>query len=118
MPVDLEKYVDQRFRDLEAKMSLIEGGIYRAAQSTNASLERLVGLVEEMRNQRYITQEMLQAELNAHIDVDQSFHDDVQGRLREIERILANYAGRLWGLGIIVTVVSVAATFIARWLGR
>ena len=108
MAIDLEKYVDQRFRDLEEKMALMADGLNRAARDTTTSLDRLVVVVNDLRDQRYVTQDVFQAETKSHEATDERFHGAVDARLRAIETTMANHAGRFWALGIVVTAINTA----------
>ena len=121
MAIDLEKYVDQRFRDLEEKVALIAESQATAVRSAAASLEHRLEAMNELRDQinrergLYLTSDVFHAETKAHAASDDRTHAQADLRIRIIETTMANYAGRFWAVGIVATLAGLVVNLIIRF---
>ena len=121
MTIELEKYIDQRFRDLEERVALLAESQAQAVRTAAGNLEHRLEAMNELRDQinrergLYLTSDVFHAETKAHAAADDRVHGNVDLRLRMIETTMANYAGRFWAVGILATLASLAVNLAIRF---
>ena len=120
--VRLEKHYDQRFKDLEDKMNMNKAAQAEATRHAAEALEHRLDGMNEFRDQlskergQYVTRELFGSETQAHANADKETHTDIDRRLRALETVVANYAGRIWAIGAGITLLNLAIAAFGLWL--
>lgn len=112
--VDLIRYVDQRFKDLEQRMIAEDRALASTAAAAAKSLEHRLSAMNEFREQLnkerglYVTSEVHRAEIQAVSASTYASQKENDRRLGALEILMANYVGRFWALGVAVTLLTLA----------
>ena len=114
LKVDLLRYVDQRFKDLEQRMIAEDRALAATAAAAAKSLDHRLSSMNEFREQlskergSYVTAEVHRAEIQTISSTASASQKEVERRLGALEILMANYIGRFWALGVAVTLLTIA----------
>lgn len=108
--VSLREYVDRLFEEREVRAELREKAHLRALDHASRALEARLESMNEFRAQ--ISQE------RATYVTRQLLDQGVGARVQAIEQSMNNLIGRLWAVGVGITLGVAVLGLLSKWMGK